>query len=243
MKTISHILVKVLTAIGIGLSAFVMAYAQEKLPYPLNEREVIDNRIDVYAQRSIVRLSKGTLEQRFMSRYLFKAVKYGALGGIYLVDTQVPAMRARALGKNWWTLLEGRPAICLKEPAGERPIIVFGKQVSTQPAALDVALASAFEECGFRRVKVIVKKGAMGSSIPCGEAFVSLASEPVGVLVDPPCHTTSLGVCNFGVPPQIYRFQVTCDGMPTSPPDIYRPIAPGEGIQIEEFHFEIPIYQ
>lgn len=237
-----QLLVCMLTLLGAGFILPFSAYAQEELPRPLTEREVINDRIDVFAQRAIVRLSKGTFEQREMSRFLFKGVKYGALGGIYKVDTQVPVLRAQKLGKTWWTLLEGRPARCLKEPAGEKPIIVFSNK-KFQPGALDAALITAFHECDFRRVKVIVKKGPKTSTIPCSEAFVALSSEVIGVMVDPPCYVTTQGVCNFALPPAIYRFQVTCDGLSTSPPDIYRPITPGEGIQTEQFYFEIPFSQ
>lgn len=236
--------VQLLALLGIYASVLMTAQAQEELPRPLTEREVINNNIDVFAQRSIVRLSKGTLEERKMSRFLFKGVKYGALGGIYKVDTQVPVLRAQRLGKNWWTLLEGRPARCLTKPAGEKPIIIFGSKVASQPGALDVALVTAFHECGFRRVEVHVIKRTSRARTPCVEAFVTLSSDVNGgVMVSPPCYVTTQGVCNFAFPPAMYKFEVTCDGRTTSPPDIYRPVAPGEGIQTEKFFFDIPVYE
>jgi hypothetical protein len=206
----------------------------QELPRPLLESEVINDRIDVHAQRAIVRLSKGSFEQRVMSRFLLRGVQYGALGGIYKVDTQVPALRGQRIGKGWWTLLDGRPAGCLKEPADEKPILIFGKSVATQPSVLDPALMTALDECGFRKLDVLVTKA---TTVPCSEALITLSSDATGVLVAPPCHTTEQGVCHFYFPPAMYQFNVTCDGGPTSPPDIFRAVAPGTGVQVESFDF------
>jgi len=213
----------------------------EELPRPLSERKVINDRVDVHAQRAIVRLSNGSLHERFMSRFLLRGVQYGALGGIYKVDTQVPALRAGRIGKSWWTLLEGRPADCLKEPADEKPILVFGKTVATQGEVLDSALMTALDECGFRRLDVRVTEDA---TVPCSDAFVTLSSvlpgDAVGVLVEPPCQPTKQGLCHFYLPPAMYEFRVTCRGLTTSPPDIYRAVAPGTGLQVESFDFPVP---
>ncbi len=223
--------------LGITVSFGGQTQSQDVLPPPLAERDVIHERIDVHAQRSIVRLSKGSRDERFISRFLLRGVQYGTLGGIYIVNQKVPALRAKALGKGWWTLLQGRPALCWNEPQGERPLIILGTETVKQAPVLDAALVAAFRECGFRQVDVLVTKNAGGARLPCSEAFVSLASAATGVFVNPPCHTTALGVCHFAVPPAMYGFRVTCDGNPTSPPEIFRAVAPGADVQLEEFRF------
>ncbi len=206
----------------------------DPLPPPLSESETIHERIDVHAQRAIVRLSHGaTFEDRATSRYLLRGVQYGVLGGIYKVDTQVPALRAQSLGQGWWTLLDGRPAGCMLEPAHEKPILIFSKTVAPQTDALAQALKTALDECGFRRLDVLVTRGGY----PCTEAYVTISSEPVGVANDPPCRTYPSGLCRFYVPTAMYEFRVTCNSESTDPVGIYRAVAPGAGVQTEAFDF------
>jgi len=119
---------------------------------PFTEMELIDERIDLNAQRSLLRISK--TNRVVEAKLMFKAVKSGVLGGIYKADTQIPALRAVRMGTLWFNLIEkGRDSRCLKVPQGEKPIIVFRKSLvepQTKAIAMDAALLSGFSACGFK---------------------------------------------------------------------------------------------
>lgn len=235
MKYLLH--VTVVVSLFVGISPTTLAQYEDPLPPPYTERDVIHPKIDVHAQRAIVRLSHGDARQRSVIRYLRRGIDAGLLGGIYIVNQQVPAMRANRLGKGWWTLLQGRPATCWKEPVNEPPLIIFSEKIANQPQILDNALVAAFEQCGFREVHVKVMQSVSGALIPCGEATVMPFNTAMEIRYDPPCNTTQSGTCRFALPPAPYAFRVTCRGASTVPPDILRNVVPGAGVQVEWFNF------
>src|SRR3982750_1979770 len=60
---------------------------------------VIDARIDVFAQRALLRMAKSPdPAARADASQMLGAVKSGRLAGIYKEDEQVPALRARRVG-------------------------------------------------------------------------------------------------------------------------------------------------
>jgi outer membrane protein OmpA-like peptidoglycan-associated protein len=116
---------------------------------PLNQRDVMSAKIDVFAQRALFRMLKGNKEASLAARHMVWAVKRGTLAGIYKEDQRAPALRARAIGKGWWQLIpKGANAMCLKEPVSRPPMMVFRNAVRSNPHLLDPALKAAWESCG-----------------------------------------------------------------------------------------------
>jgi hypothetical protein len=109
---------------------------------------VVDARIDVFAQYSLQRMSRGDPDARRDAVEMLAAVRGGDLAGIYKVDELVPAKRAQALGKGWWQLIStGEDAAVVldpRDPLGGQPIIVFRDRVRSLPSRLDPALRRAF---------------------------------------------------------------------------------------------------
>lgn len=110
------------------------------------QKHVIDPRIDTHAQRALIEMFANRAEQSATASAIMFAVKQDRLGGIYLPDQQVPALRAKDSG-GWWTILKGRDAICYREPPAESPLIVFSKKIVADRQRLIEALVSAWKAC------------------------------------------------------------------------------------------------
>ena len=171
----------------------------ETPPPPLTERELIHERIDVHAQRSLLRISK--TPRVLEARLLFEAVKSGALGGIYKADTGVPALRAVRMGTLWFKLIpQGQNAVCLTQPTkpGEKPILVFRKSLvepKTNMAAMDAALLRYPGLCQFGVLRATVREGGH----PVSGADVDVRSVGLGVNTEN-CRTPNSGRCRFSLP-------------------------------------------
>ena len=76
--------------------------------------DVIDDRISVPAQHSLVRLSKKKATSSNAVGML-EEVKAGRLAGIFCVNWEKSAQRALRFGKSWWTVIpKGEDAVlCL----------------------------------------------------------------------------------------------------------------------------------
>jgi hypothetical protein len=168
-------------------------------PQPFTERELIHERIDFHAQRSLLRISK--TNRVLEARLLFEAVNSGALGGIYKADTQVPALRAVRMGTRWFKLItQGQNAVCLTEPTkpGERPILVFRKSLvepKTKMAEMDAALLRYSELCKFGVLIVTVREGgqsALGADVDVRNVGLGVDAEN--------CRTPISGRCRFALP-------------------------------------------
>lgn len=109
---------------------------------------VIDGRIDVHAQQSLLRLLKGGDASGQQARALLEAVKtQGKLGGIYIENQQVPAQLAKRLGVGWWQLIpKGADAAVAVNPADPSSpgLIVFRDQIRSDARRLDIALLKAW---------------------------------------------------------------------------------------------------
>lgn len=117
-------------------------------PEPWKTTDIIDSRIDVSAQYSLMRMFGGTLFERFTASQILSAVKDGRIGGIYIADQKVPALRAREAGGSWWTMVpDGLSSVCYEQPAGKPPLIVMRKGVETKPDVVDSSVADAFWFC------------------------------------------------------------------------------------------------
>jgi hypothetical protein len=119
-------------------------------------RDVIDARISVPAQHSLVRLSKNP-ETSADAVGMLEEVKARRLAGIYCVNWQNPSQRALRFGKAWWTVIPpSEDAILILDPGDPLhgpPLIAFRREldpncgqlahkrlIAASPARLDAAL-------------------------------------------------------------------------------------------------------
>lgn len=116
---------------------------------PWTTEDVIDQRIDVDAQYSLIRMFGAGLLPAVEASAMLSAIKDEQLGGIYQIDRKIPALRAREdLGTDWWKIIpSGVDAICWRQPPGKLPLIVYRKGVPAYPERLDAALSSAWNQC------------------------------------------------------------------------------------------------
>jgi len=127
-------------------------------------RDVIDSRISVPAQHSLVRLSKNPATSSDAVAML-EEIKARRLAGIYCVNWKASAQRAIKLGKTWWTVIpREEDAILMLDPANLSngpPLIAFRREldhrreqgcgllpneqpIPPSPARLDAALLKAW---------------------------------------------------------------------------------------------------
>src|SRR6266542_624132 len=123
-------------------------------------KDVIDNRISIPAQHSLVRLSKNPATS-VDAVGMLEEVKAGRLAGIFCVNWQNAAQRAIRLGKSWWTVIpRGEDAVLLLDPddlMGGPPMVAFRRELdpdcgligreeksAPSPARLDAALRKAW---------------------------------------------------------------------------------------------------
>ncbi|WP_394850264.1 serine protease [Pendulispora brunnea] len=113
-----------------------------------SERDLIDARIDVHAQRALRRLFGGDIDAREDAREMLSAVKAGTLAGIYIVNQRVPALRLQKLGTGWWQAIPpNRDAVVVLDPANlatGAPLIAFRDSVKANASRLDPALREAW---------------------------------------------------------------------------------------------------
>ncbi len=92
----------------------------------------------------------GDQQTRLEASSMIKATESGALAGIFQSSKGPVAARGQRMTpqRGWWTLLpSGERSTCLKEPAGESPMIIYRTQ-DMQPSVLEDALKKAWRQCG-----------------------------------------------------------------------------------------------
>lgn len=103
------------------------------------------------AKQSLFRMMiHGDVETRREASSMIKATESGALAGIFQRNKGPVALRGQRMTppKGWWELIpQGQPGICLKEPAGEAPMIIYREQ-EMSPPVLDDMLRNAWRQCG-----------------------------------------------------------------------------------------------
>lgn len=104
-------------------------------------KQVIDPRIEVHAQQSLLRLSKNPRTSGDAAA-LLGAVKSGRLGGIYKEDQKVPALLAKALSRGWWEVIpkHADAALVQNRNKSAAPILVFRSSIHQNPSRLDKTL-------------------------------------------------------------------------------------------------------
>ena len=117
---------------------------------PWTPKDVIRPNIDVQAQYALFRMLKRAAPAwRRQASILLSAVQSGAIKGIYQEDQQVPALRAQQVGKWWKQIIPSYAnATCMKEPAGQAPIIVVRKGAPANQEDYDAWLTLAWDDCG-----------------------------------------------------------------------------------------------
>jgi hypothetical protein len=118
---------------------------------PWTAKDVMNPNIDVQAQYALFRMFKSAApEHRLAASNMLSAVRARALKGIYQEDQQVPALRAQKLGMWWGELLpKDFGARCIREPAGDPPLIVLRRGAPADKANYDLELAVAWHLCEF----------------------------------------------------------------------------------------------
>src|SRR5262245_40601477 len=143
-------------------------------------RDVIDRRISVPAQHSLVRLSKDPGPSADAVGMLAE-IKAGRLAGIYCVNWEKPAQRAIRFGQTWWTAIPpGEDAVLMLDPdnpSGGQPLIAFRRELDPRrkegcgylpneqsfppsPGRLDSALLKAWSAYRF---------WLTGNLVPCSQ--------------------------------------------------------------------------
>ena len=145
-------------------------------------KDVIDNRISIPAQHSLVRLSKNPATNADAIGIL-EEIKAGKLGGIYCVNWKIPAQRALKFGKTWWTVIpQGEDAILMLDPDNPligQPIIVLRRELDpncgllqnekkfmASPQRIDAALLKSWGSYKLWRSGQIIKCSTMPTSDP-----------------------------------------------------------------------------
>ncbi|MGE0473780.1 MAG: S8 family peptidase, partial [Nitrospirales bacterium] len=103
------------------------------------------------AKQSLFRMMiHGDVETRREASSMIKATESGALAGIFQRNKGPVALRGQRMTppKGWWELIpQGQLSLCLKDPAGEAPMIIYREQ-EMSPPVLDDMLRNAWRQCG-----------------------------------------------------------------------------------------------
>jgi hypothetical protein len=103
------------------------------------------------AKQSLFRmLIHGDVEARRDASGMVKATESGALAGIFQRNKGPVAARGQRMTpqKGWWELIpQGQLGMCLQDPAGEPPMIIYREQ-EMAPSVLDDMLRKAWHQCG-----------------------------------------------------------------------------------------------
>jgi hypothetical protein len=154
---------------------------------PLDPMALIDPRLDVGAQRALVRMSKDGPDQASAANEIAAAVKGGTLAGVFGDDLGASADLAARLGTVRWELVpDGEDAVLVEEP--ERlPTMVFREGARSVPARLDPALERAWHGHGTpiptcpvedESDEVLAQDPASGVSLGGGGACVPPSRKP-----------------------------------------------------------------
>jgi len=126
----------------------------------LTYQQVRHERIDVDAQRSLMRMSNNP-QTAVQAEQLNAEVHAGRLWGIFAEDQREPAKRALVYTGGWWLLIpKGSDAVVVlseKNESGGPPLIAFRRGIRNDPARLDAALLKAFRTYQQWRDGTIVK--------------------------------------------------------------------------------------
>ncbi len=110
--------------------------------------DVLQSPIDHHAQSALLFMFARGGQQAADASAILCATKRGDLQGIFLPNQQIPALRIRKLGGNWWEMIpKNDKSICFAPADGEPPLIAFGKQIKDQVDIVAKAVSKAWNEC------------------------------------------------------------------------------------------------
>lgn len=177
-------------------------------------KDVIDKRISVPAQHSLVRLSKNPATRTDAVRILGE-IKAERLAGIYCVNWEIPAKRALRFQRSWWTVIPpGENSVLMLDPdnlLGGQPLIAFRRELAPDcgllkgekrfagsPTKLDSALLRAWQTyLRFQQRKILPCLPAQGQNTASSASVMKLQagkkSAPYPVV--PPCCELAKCLC------------------------------------------------
>ncbi len=199
-------------------------------------KDVIDKRISIPAQHSLVRLSKNPATNADAVGML-EEVKVGRLAGIYCVNWEKAAQRALKLGKNWWTVIpQSEDSVLMLDPDNltrGQPMIAFRRELdpdcgllkgekrfAPSPARLDAALLKSWASYQRMRAGEFARcepPKSAGGVMAGGLNQEFLPALPVSNLMPPilcqitPCPPSP---CQSGLPPQCKAEAPACSTDP-----------------------------
>lgn len=141
-----HIRHTILTAV-LGLAAGTTTLATPS-PAAASAGGFVHPKIDSHAQKALAAIASEGPDGAKEAAMILGAVRSGALGGVYLANQGVPALRAQKFGTSWWTLhppgIDGVVLPPHPSQPGSRPILVLRKSVASKAAARKGAVRHAF---------------------------------------------------------------------------------------------------
>ena len=107
------------------------------------------------AQESLMRVMQhGSVEERRVASSIIMAIKSEQLAGVHAPDMGRKASADRAVilppvgTKGYWNLLSpGQVGLCLREPAGVPPMLLY-RQKNMPPGAVEHTLVTSWAQCG-----------------------------------------------------------------------------------------------
>jgi hypothetical protein len=133
------------------------------------------------AKQSLFRmLIHGDVEARRDASGMVKATENGTLAGIFQRNKGPVAARGQRMTpkKGWWELIpQGQLGMCLQEPAGEPPMILYREQ-EMATSQLDNMLRQAWNQCGLPALPFpCVYEKNLGNKPPQAKACLDKAEE------------------------------------------------------------------
>lgn len=137
---------KTILAAALGLSGGVTTLA---IATPASAGPAFTHpKIDSHAQKALTSIALEGPDGAKEAAMILGAVQSGALGGVYLANQGVPALRAQKFGANWWTLhpagIDGVMLPAHPSQPGSRPILVLRKSVASNASKRKGAIRDAF---------------------------------------------------------------------------------------------------
>ncbi len=115
--------------------------------------DIIQTKIDIGAQYSMMRKMSGDETSRLEASSILHAIDTGALAAVLLPPRKAVSDRGQRMSpqRGYWTMIpKGKNSVCLKEPAGEAPMILYRENL--QPPQIDAAITKAWKDCEIRPV-------------------------------------------------------------------------------------------
>ncbi len=117
-------------------------------PCEIKTSDIIQTKIDIGAQYSMMRKMSGDDTSRYEASSIIKALENETLAAVLLPPRKAVSDRGQRMSppQGYWTMIpKGKNSVCLQEPAGEAPMIVYRENL--QPSQIDAAISEAWKDC------------------------------------------------------------------------------------------------